>query len=113
MSRSRREASNHEEMRSGSGRGEGFKGFRGVEEVYLRDGSLATVRATILRASGWPAEEDGLIKEYGGKGRENNTIQTQTHMNLFSVKNREKDITSDKVEYEFKFILVEVRWGDN
>ena len=81
----------------------------------MRDGSLATVRATILRASGWPAEEDGLIKEYGGKGRENKIIrtQTQTHMNLFRVKNREKYITSDKVEYEFKFILVEVRWGDN
>ena len=27
--------------------------------MYLRDGSLATVRATILRASGWPAEEEG------------------------------------------------------
>ncbi len=39
--------------------GEGERGGGGGGVVYLRDGSLATVRATILRASGWPAEEEG------------------------------------------------------
>jgi hypothetical protein len=41
------------ELRSGRGKGGGGQGG-----LYLRDGSLATVRATIFRASGWPAEEE-------------------------------------------------------
>lgn len=92
--------------------------------MYLRDGSLATVRATILRASGWPAEEEGnnlkrerqifQRQETWKKGALKQHIQK--YINNRSEQQREDGedrLTSHKVEDELKLILVEVGWGDN